>query len=269
MHTNLVSLQRLASSFGTHITLGISDDLNQYMVKLTREINERYGAARVTGLATVFPGESDQLGILNRAFDAGLRGIKLHAHVMRIAIDDPALDPIYTLCVERRRPVLFHAGREPNSRGLGLDTYDICHVSRVRRVLERHPQLILVVPHLGVNETTEYIQLMDEFPNLYLDTTLVLANFFPSESIGNYDTTDVSSWLQKYSDRIMYGTDWPNIPYEWCTELFALLDLNLPKDVLHRILCSNAARVYDIPIETLSSEPEATLRVRADSSALL
>jgi predicted TIM-barrel fold metal-dependent hydrolase len=31
--------------------------------------------------------------------------------------------------------------------------------------------------------------------------------------------------LLRHSDRILYGTDWPNIPYDWCRELANLVSL--------------------------------------------
>ncbi|RKP06850.1 hypothetical protein THASP1DRAFT_31336 [Thamnocephalis sphaerospora] len=249
---------------------GMADALNEHMVQLVKQINDRYGAQRVTGLATVFPDEPEQTAILARAFDAGLRGIKLHSHVMRIAADDPKLDPIYRLCAERGLPVLFHTGREPNSRGLGLDTYTVCDVSRIRRVLEGHPDLVLVVPHLGNNETREYVALLSEFPNLYLDTTLATTDFFGPELPGGYTSADLRQWILAHPDRILYGTDWPNIPHEWCSELFALLDLGLPDGVLRRVMGGNAARIYGIPAEALIAEDGAVAtHVRPDTAASL
>ena len=55
---------------------GIAEQLNRYMSEKCRE----YGN-RVTGTATVFPGEKDAEKILQKAFDSGLGGLKLHAHV--------------------------------------------------------------------------------------------------------------------------------------------------------------------------------------------
>jgi predicted TIM-barrel fold metal-dependent hydrolase len=226
----------------------MSDELNQGMVKLVREINERYGECRITGLATVFPGEPDQVAILERAFDAGLKGVKLHSHVQCVAADDPVLDDVYKVCSQRGMPILFHTGREPNSHDLKINTETVCDIMRIRRVLERYPQLKLVVPHMGNNETREYIALLDDFPNLCLDTTLGVSNFFPSWLPGGYDTATLRTWLINYADRILYGTDWPNIPHEWCTELWSLLDMKLPDMVLRKILGSNAMRVYGIEL---------------------
>ena len=52
-------------------------------VKLNRYMAEKCGkfSRQVTGMATVFPGENDAEKILQGAFDLGLAGLKLHAHV--------------------------------------------------------------------------------------------------------------------------------------------------------------------------------------------
>ncbi len=55
---------------------GIASALNKYMAEKCIEFDNR-----VTGLATVYPGEKDFKIILQEAFASGLGGLKLHAHV--------------------------------------------------------------------------------------------------------------------------------------------------------------------------------------------
>ncbi|WP_419655805.1 putative amidohydrolase family protein [Desulfosarcina variabilis str. Montpellier] len=55
---------------------GIARQLNQYMLQECVAFE-----GRVTGLATVYPGEKNAETILQEAFDAGAGRIKLHAHV--------------------------------------------------------------------------------------------------------------------------------------------------------------------------------------------
>ena len=54
---------------------GIARKMNSYMADVCRTYS------RVTGLATVLPGEKNAAEILKEAFDLGLAGVKLHAHV--------------------------------------------------------------------------------------------------------------------------------------------------------------------------------------------
>jgi predicted TIM-barrel fold metal-dependent hydrolase len=45
-------------------------------------------------------------------------------------------------------------------------------------------------------------------------------------------------------ERILYGTDFPNIPYAWDRELKKLLALDLPPDWLEGILGRNALALF-------------------------
>ena len=58
---------------------GIANDLNKYMAAKCAE----YGN-KVTGLATVYPGEKEAESILQEAFASGLGGLKLHAHELPV-----------------------------------------------------------------------------------------------------------------------------------------------------------------------------------------
>ena len=72
---------------------GIANGLNQYMVKKCRQYT-----GRVTGMATVLPGEKDAGKILQSAFDEGLGGLKLHAHVQCFDINSNETHHLFDIC---------------------------------------------------------------------------------------------------------------------------------------------------------------------------
>ena len=126
------------------------------------------------------PGEPDAEAVVREALGTlGLRGLKLHCHVQRMAPDDPRLDVVYQLASDAERPILIHAGREPSNPAYGLNTRALCGVDAVERVLQRFPKLKLIVPHLGADEFVEYGALLERYPNLWLDTTMVVGDYFP------------------------------------------------------------------------------------------
>jgi predicted TIM-barrel fold metal-dependent hydrolase len=49
-------------------------------------------------------------------------------------------------------------------------------------------------------------------------------------------------------DRVMYGSDFPNLPYAWDRELRRFSKLDLPGDAPAMILGKNAAEFYGITI---------------------
>lgn len=213
---------------------GMADALNAYVAAIAGQ------DARVTGLATVLPGEEDAPRILEDAFDMGLRGVKLHAHVQCIAADDARLDDLYALCAERGLPVVFHAGREPKSPAYPCDPWALCSADRVERVLRRFPALKLVVPHLGADELDAYRMLLGHYDNLWLDTTMAIAGFLPG--------ADGEPLLAYRPERLIYGSDFPNLPYAWDRELRIAQAAGLGAEALEAYLGGNARALFGIDL---------------------
>lgn len=209
---------------------GMARELNSWMANLVAE------RPQVTGLATVMPGEPEVRSILEEAFGLGLAGVKLHCHVQAFAPDDPAVAEIYQVCADHGRPVVMHAGREPRSPAYHCDTYEICSVERVDQVLGDHPLLKLCIPHLGADEIDGYERLLDRHDNLWLDTTMMLADYFPQRPSRRL--------LEARPERLLYGTDFPNLPYAWDRELRRLREYGLREDTLCRILGGSARDLF-------------------------
>lgn len=212
---------------------GIAKDLNKYMVGKCIEYNNR-----VTGLATVYPGEKDAISILQEAFASGLGGLKLHAHVQCFDMNSDDMNCLYECCRAHNKPVVMHVGREPKSTAYRCDPYEICSAEKLERVLQDFPGLKICVPHLGFDETATYQKLIDKYDNLWLDTTMAIAAYFPIK--GAID-------LGRYRpDRVMYGSDFPNIPYAWDRELKILKNANISRDALEKIAYKNAAKFFGL-----------------------
>jgi hypothetical protein len=212
---------------------GISRSLNQFMAKTCSAF-----PGRVTGMAAVFPGEENAVEILREAFDHGLKGVKLHAHVQCFDMNAQQMDLIYDLCQSEQKPMVMHVGREPKSTAYRCDTYQICSEEKLERVLRDFPRLKICVPHLGFDEISAYRNLIERYENLWLDTTMMLAGYFP--------VTEVIDLKTFRMDRIMYGSDFPNIPYAWDRELRRLSASNLHGERLEWFLNKSAADFFQI-----------------------
>lgn len=212
---------------------GLAGDLNRYVAELARRHPD------VTGLATVHPGDADPGRLVEAAFDDGLAGLKLHCHVQCIPPDDRRLAPVYEVCAARGRPVVVHAGRQPKSPHYGCDVEEICDAARIERILGDHPDLHVCVPHLGADEYEAYEALLRRHDRLWLDTTMVLAGYFPM--------TPPEGLLRVRPDRVLYGTDFPNLPYAWDRELRRIRELDLPGRDLEALLAGNARRLFGLP----------------------
>jgi predicted TIM-barrel fold metal-dependent hydrolase len=209
---------------------GMAEGLNAYCLDLA----ERFPGVIPT--ATVFPGEPGARDILRRAFGEGARAVKIHCHVQKIAPDDERLDPVFEEAVRAGVPVVMHAGREPASPAYGVDTRALCSAAATGRALARHPGLALVVPHLGADEFLEYEALLDAHPGLYLDTTMAIAGYLP----GGPDL----SVLARRADRLLYGSDFPNVPYAWDRELKVIAAAGLTPEQMAAIAGGTARLLF-------------------------
>ncbi len=214
---------------------GIARSLNRFMADVCRTYPQ------VTGTATVFPGERDAKGILKEAVELGLNGVKLHAHVQRFDMDSHAMHEVYESCAALHQPLIMHVGPQPRNPDYdyGCDLNSLCKGEKVERILKNYPELKVCVPHMGADEFVLYQRLLEQYDNLWLDTTMVLADYLPIENLPRL--------ADMRHDRIMYGTDFPNIPYAWDRELKRLCKLGLTEDSLKRILGGTAMDFFSLP----------------------
>ncbi len=208
---------------------GMARPLNRFMAEVAA------AHPQVIALGTVLPGEPGAAAILEEAFAAGLCGVKLHCHVQAFSPDGPEMAEIYDVCVAHDRPLVMHAGREPHSDAYPVDPYEVCGVERVEEVLRGWPGLRLCVPHLGADEFDAYAALLGRYDNLWLDTTMAAASYF--------DMPFPLQALEGRPERVMYGTDFPNVPYAWDREL-SQLAARCPEPWLEAVLGANAAAFY-------------------------
>jgi predicted TIM-barrel fold metal-dependent hydrolase len=206
---------------------GVARDLNDWL----RAFADRTAGA--VPLGTVHPDDPDCVAEARRALDdLGLAGFKVHCEVQRVAPDDPRMLPVFDLARGRDRFVLMHCGTAP----FGGNAYTTS-AQGVDRLLTRLPGLRVVVAHMGQYETEAFFGLLERHPTLHLDTTMAFAADSPF--LRPIDRSRIAA----HADRILYGTDWPNIPYAYGGDRDGLLALGLPGAAYRAIFHDNAARL--------------------------
>jgi hypothetical protein len=148
------------------------------------------------------------------------------------------MDVLYDVCEREQKPMVMHVGREPKSVAYRCDPYEICSAEKLENVLRHFPRLKICVPHLGFDEIGIYRDLIEKYDNLWLDTTMMLADYFPV-----HKPVELTAYR---ADRVMYGTDFPNIPYAWDRELKWLKNSGLPQEKLEWILGKSAADFFGL-----------------------
>ncbi len=217
---------------------GIARQLNKYMSEKCAEYENQ-----VTGMATVFPGEESAEKILQEAFDSGLGGLKLHAHVQCFDMNSKHMNRLYECCRINKKPVVMHIGREPKSTAYRCDPYEICSAEKLENILKDFPGIKICVPHLGFDETSDYRKMIEKYDNLWLDTTMVITDYFQLK-----EKIDLGRYR---SDRIMYGSDFPNIPYAWDRELKELKAVGISRHALEKISGKNAIDFFSLKLPPL------------------
>ena len=195
-------------------------------------------AARVPdGLhcATLYP--EDGVGeYVAQAVSDGAQLFKMHVQVGRFAPDDPLLDPAWSVLEEVGVPVVIHAGSAPLP-----GEYTGC--SRVAKVLSQHPDLGLVIAHLGMPEYDEFADLAMKYPNVHLDTTMCGTDF--TEQIAPLPTA-YRARLADLREKVVLGTDFPNIPYPYAHQIEALTRLDLGDEWMRSVLWRNGASLLGL-----------------------
>lgn len=185
--------------------------------------------------ATFFP--EDGAGEEVRAsLDAGAEIFKVHVQVGDFSLADPLLRDVWCQLEGSRTPVVLHAGNGPApGRFTGPEG--------VRDLLERHPGLVLVIAHMGMPDYGAFLDLAHEHPDLHLDTTMAFTDFTEAETPFPSDRLDD---LVELGDRVLFGSDFPNIPYPYEHQVEAVERLGLGEDWVRGVLHDNAARLLHL-----------------------
>lgn len=211
---------------------GMAREINRWLAGYARR------HPRAIPMGTVHP-DDDVRAVLAEAFDElGLAGLKLHAHVMGIAPDDRRLWPVYEDLCARGKPLVFHAGTEPASDAYPRPCEQISGLARLERALGDFPSLRCVVPHLGAGELARASELLERYPGVMLDSAMTLSRYF--------DDGPGAAWVEARAGRIMYGTDFPILPYDYDRERRCILALRLSPAAEDAIFWGNAARFYGV-----------------------
>ena len=208
---------------------GMARWLNDWCAEFARRVPDAVPSA------TLYP-EEGVADVVRDALAAGARLFKMHVQVGVFTPDDPLLDPAWDLLEEAQVPVVLHAGSAPKE-----GTYT--GPGPVAEVLRRHPRLVLVVAHLGMSEYHAFADLAEQHAGVHLDTTMAgtdyVEAFCPLPA-------DYLPRLAALGDKVVLGSDFPNIPYAYAHQLQALDRLGFGDEWLRKVLWTNGARLMGL-----------------------
>lgn len=161
--------------------------------------------------ATFYP-EPDAADVVADALAAGARIWKVHVQVGGFSPVDPRLDDAWRLIAAAGTPVVIHCGDGPHWG-------EFTGVEPVRALVDRHPDLVLVIAHAGLPDYRSFVELAATGPNVYLDTTMVGTDYMQRIAP---TPDDFPEMLAAMPGRVVLGTDFPSIPYPYAHQLQVL-----------------------------------------------
>jgi len=181
---------------------------------------------------TFYP-EPSALSYVREALEAGTRVFKVHVQVGEFDPRDRLLEAVWGSLAEAAVPVVVHCGSGPlPGRHTGPGPFG--------EVLAAHPQLTAVIAHCGAPEYAEHVAMAERYANVHLDTTMVGTAFMNQLAPVS---ADVIARLGALQDRVVLGTDFPNIPYPFGDQIAALEGFGLGADWLRAVCWANGARL--------------------------
>ena len=274
------------------IMVNLSGRSGAELQKSVKNIADHYPNRFVVFANVDFNGVGEN-GWVDRATDQltqdvknGARGLKVYKSLgmrnkdsngIRIAIDDPRLDPIWIKCGELGIPVLIHAADPKpfwdefdsnNERWLELKTRPRRKrgpnnpvsweqiIAEQHNMFKRHPNTQFINAHMGwfANNLGKLGELMDEIPNMHVEIGAIIAELGRQPRFAK-------AFFNKYQDRILFGKDswkpeeFPTyfrvletadeyFPYHKKYHAFwAMYGLDLSDDVLKKVYYKNALKL--------------------------
>ncbi len=162
----------------------------------------------------------------------GMKGLKLYPSYAHYYPNDPMMYPVYSLASEMGLPVMIHTGSS------------IFHGSRIKYadplllddVADMFPDLIILLEHGGRPfwyDRAEWMVVRHR--NVHIGVAGIPAKHLQA----NFRQ------LEKYSDRFVFGSDWPGIT-DISVMAGKIIDLPFSTEVKEKILYHNARRILGL-----------------------
>ena len=200
---------------------------------------------------------------MNRVHNLGFCGVMLYSHIGGRPVDDPAFDPIYSHAQAKELPIVLHptvptwgeAVKDYSMipmMGLQIDTSFALLRLILGGVLERHPRLKVVMPHVGgvlpymmgrIEHQTEVMgrgrEHIKQAPSAYM-RRIFLDIVSPSAQALRY------AYEFSGPEHLVFGTDHPWVD----PQLFVALveEMDIPDSEKTQIFGGNAVELFGLRI---------------------
>ncbi len=200
---------------------GVAETLNAWNLSVLDEFEDVYC------FAAYHPDDENAPAMAERMMrHPRVLGFKLQLLVQNFPPHDERLFPLYERVMASGKRLLFHAGTGP----VGNPFVGVAHF---KKVLARYPELPATVAHMGGYEFKAFFDLLPDHPGLFFDTAF---SFLPRAGL----LCDLEKeTLERFRDRIVYGSDFPNLIFPREEEINSLYSRNLSAAFYHKVFFEN------------------------------
>ncbi|RMG44279.1 MAG: amidohydrolase [Acidobacteria bacterium] len=164
--------------------------------------------------------------------ELGFKALRVIPWLWNRPPNDKFYFPLYVKCIELDIPFCTQVGHTgplmPSEPGRPIPYLD--------EVALVFPELQIVAGHIGYPWTDEMIALAWKHENVFIDTSAYLPRYYPPQLV---------HFMKTYGrDKVLFGTNFPQLSFQKCVEHARALDL--PDDVRRLFFGENARRVFKL-----------------------
>jgi uncharacterized protein len=164
--------------------------------------------------------------------ELGFKALRVVPWLWNRPPNDKFYFPLYVECIELGIPFCTQVGHTgplmPSETGRPVPYLD--------EVALTFPELRIVAGHIGHPWTDEMIGVAWKHANVYIDTSAYLPRYYPPQLV---------HYLKTYGqDKVLFGTNFPQLSWAKCVEQAQRLDL--PAEVQAKFFFENARRTFQL-----------------------
>lgn len=162
----------------------------------------------------------------------GFKALRVIPWLWNLPPNDRRYYPLYMKCVELQIPFCTQVGHT----GPLMPSEPGRPIPYLEQVAFDFPELKIVAGHIGYPWTDEMISLAWKHDNVFIDTSAYLPKYYPIQLV---------QFMKTYGkEKVLFGTNFPQLSFKRCTEQLELLSLK--EEVKACFLYKNAANVFQL-----------------------
>ena len=219
---------------------------------VVRAVERHDNLGVVAGISYLHYRQRDLRELADFMKDGLVRGLKLYPGYEPFYPHDPRLQVVYDLAEEFDVPVMIHCGDTYTPKG----KLKYAHPLEVDEVAVDHPNVKLVICHLGNPWLVDCMEVVYKNRNVYADFSGLILGAF-TDAFEDYMEEQVGEVILYAGepDRFLYGSDWPICSMQSYVRFAS--QLRMTKEQRRAIMYENARALFRLPVPPLAPDAYA------------